>query len=100
MGNRTAGSIGDAFASLSIYNIELPARFSELKRDLVERNGETTLDSWHRLLKHIERETTPKVNELSHSIIPEVEFRSIVKNRGHLPKNAKRLLKERGRIIV
>lgn len=99
-GNRSEGSIGDAFASLSKNNIELPARFGELKRDLVGRNGEAILDSWHRLLKHIEKETIPKVNELRHSIIPEVEFRSIAENGGHLPENAKQLLKERGTIIV
>lgn len=71
-----------------------------MKRDLVGRNGEAIFDSWHRLLKRIERETIPKVNDLSHSIIPEVEFPSIVENGGHLPENAKRLLKERGTIIV
>lgn len=99
-GNRSEGSIGDAFASLSNNEIELPARFAELKRGLIGQNGDAILDSWMRLLKHLEKETIPQVNELSHSIIPEVDFSSIVENGGELPEKAKGLLKDRGTIII
>ncbi|CAH0047470.1 unnamed protein product [Clonostachys solani] len=100
LGNRSEGSIGDAFASLSTNNFELPPRFSSLKQQLVGQNGEAILDSWLRLLQHLEEETIPSINELSHSIIPEVNFSSIVENGGLLPENAKSLLKDRGTIVI
>ncbi|KAF5013125.1 hypothetical protein FDECE_845 [Fusarium decemcellulare] len=100
LGNRSEGSIGDAFASLSKNEIELPPRFAELKRQLIGQNGDAVLDSWVRLLNHIEKETLPSIKEISHSIIPEVEFSAIVKNGGQLPEKSKALLKERGTIVV
>jgi hypothetical protein len=71
-----------------------------LKQQLVGQNGEAILDSWLRLLKHLEEETIPSVNELSHSIIPEVDFSSIVENGGQLPEKSKALLKDRGTIVI
>lgn len=58
------------------------------------------LDSWFRLLKHINQKTLPSIKELSHSIIPEVELTAIVENGGQLPEKSKALLKERGTIVV
>ena len=83
--NRPEGSIGDAFTSLSKYQTELPPRFGELKKQLVGQNGDAVLDSWMRLIRHLEEETIPSVNELSHLIIPEVEFSAIVENGGRPP---------------
>ncbi|CAH0035518.1 unnamed protein product [Clonostachys rhizophaga] len=100
LGNRSEGSIGDAFASLSTNNFELPPRFGSLKQQLVGQNGEAILDSWLRLLKHLDEETIPSVNELSHSIIPEVDFSSIVQNGGQLPEKPKALLKDCGTIVI
>ncbi|KAJ4180186.1 hypothetical protein NW767_014452 [Fusarium falciforme] len=99
-GNRSQGSIGDAFASLSKKEIELPRRFGQLKNQLIGDSGRAILDSWVRLLQHVEKETIPSVNELSSSIIPEVEFSSIVENGGQLPDRSKALLKERGTIVI
>ncbi|WAO96089.1 Hypothetical protein NCS54_01375100 [Fusarium falciforme] len=99
-GNRSEGSIGDAFTSLSKNEIELPHRFGQLKNQLIGDSGRAILDSWVRLLQHVEKETIPSVNELSSSIIPEVEFSSIVENGGQLPDKSKALLKERGTIVI
>ncbi|KAJ4171803.1 hypothetical protein NW754_007398 [Fusarium falciforme] len=93
-------SIGDAFASLSKNEIELPRRFGQLKNQLIGDSGRAILDSWVRLLQHVEKETIPSVNEISSSIIPEVEFSSIVENGGQLPDKSKALLKERGTIVI
>lgn len=98
--NRSEGSIGDAFASLSKNQVELPTRFSELKRSLAGNNSEAILESWSRLLRHLQTQTLPRVGKLGPAAVPEVEFRSIEENGGQLPDEARRLLKECGTIIV
>lgn len=98
--NRSEGSIGDAFASLSKNNIELPARFIQLKKELAGQNGEAIVDSWHRLLNHLETETLPRVRELASATVPEVEFSSIKRNGGKLPKESEKRLRQSGSIII
>lgn len=98
--NRSSGSIGDAFASLSNSQSELPERFAKLKRDIIGVYGEAIVDSWMRLLRHLETESIPLVKELSSNSVPEVNFEAIVQNNGYLPAEARELLRERGTIIV
>lgn len=98
--NRSEGSIGDAFTSLSKSQIELPQRFADLKRGIIDTNGDAILDGWSRLLNHLETEAIPKVKELSSNSIPEVSFSSIAENGGHLPTEAQNLLRECGTIII
>ncbi|KAF2014165.1 DUF1479-domain-containing protein [Aaosphaeria arxii CBS 175.79] len=98
--NRSEGSIGDAFATLSKSQTELPLRFSALKKEIVGENGDAILDSWHRILGHIKSDTIPRVQTESSAAVPEVEFRAIAENNGRLPPGIELALKKCGTIIV
>lgn len=98
--NRSEGSIANAFVSLSKGQVELPPRFAELKREITAGNGELILNSWHRLLRHIQLKTIPRIAQFSSSAVPEVQFEDIKKNGGGLPDQAKELLKDCGTIVV
>ncbi|KAF5671656.1 hypothetical protein FHETE_4026 [Fusarium heterosporum] len=78
----------------------LPPRFGQSKRELVGDNGEAILDRWKLLVQHVKKETTPHVQELCSSIIPDVESSAILANAGHVPDTSKALLKESGTTII
>lgn len=98
--NRGEGSIGDAFASLSKNQKELPPRFSELKREIIGTHGDAVLASWNRLLKHLGEQTIPGVEELGPRSVPEVEFAAVVENKGDLPDEKRVLLERCGAIVI
>ncbi|OTB03267.1 hypothetical protein M426DRAFT_60889 [Hypoxylon sp. CI-4A] len=98
--SKPEGSIGDAFASLSNNHVELPPRFGDLKRELIGANGEAILDSWFRLLRHLDNETLPRVASMGPGAVPEITFSSIMENGGRLPEEAADLVKRHGTIII
>jgi hypothetical protein len=98
--NRGEGSIGDAFASLSKNQKELPPRFSELKREILGAHGDAILTSWDRLLKHLGEQTIPRVKELGPQSVPEVDFAAIIDNKGDLPDEKRILLERCGTIVI
>lgn len=98
--NRGEGSIGDAFASLSKSQKELPPRFSDLKREIIGVHGDAILASWMRLLKHLGEQTIPGVEELGPQSVPEVDFATIVENKGDLPDEKRILLERCGTIVI
>lgn len=95
--NRAEGSIANAFASMSDESQELPPRFVDLKRELVQGNGSAILDGWNRLLNRLAPE---RLAQWDSQMIPEVHFSAIQANKGKLPEYSKRALKEHGTIIV
>lgn len=76
---------------------ELPARFLDLKRDLVNSNGSKILDGWNRLLQRLAPERLARWHS---QMIPEVQFSAVEANEGELPEGSKQALKEHGTIIV
>jgi Protein of unknown function (DUF1479) len=97
--NRSQGSssIASAFASLSNGSAELPARFSTLKRELIQGNEDAVLAGWNRLL---ERVSLARLQNFKSSIVPEVEFEDIVANDGNIPKNVIERLRTCGTVII
>ena len=95
--NRAEGSIANAFASMSDQSQELPQRFVDLKRDLVQGNGSTILDGWNRLLNRL---APGRLTRWDSQMIPEVHFSAIQANKGELPEDSKQALKKHGTIIV
>ena len=74
---KVEGDISSVFASLAgDKKEELPARFAELKREIIGQHGEAILASWKRLLPIVE-EKVREANERGPSIFPEVQFSDI-----------------------
>jgi hypothetical protein len=94
------GTIGDAFSSTSSYSMSLTPRYAALKQELAQGREQAVLNSWLRLLEHLETKTLPEIEELGSSIIPEVQYADIVANGEELPAAAAAELKSRGVIVV
>jgi hypothetical protein len=71
---KAEGDISSVFASLSgAAPTPLPARFAQIKRDLVKGNERQVTASWHRLLQQLRKENKI-VAAAGPAIIPQIEF--------------------------
>jgi hypothetical protein len=77
---KVEGDISSVFASLAGDKTDaLPARFAELKREIIGQHGDAILASWKRLIPVVEAKVR-EANERGPSIFPEVQFADIVNN--------------------
>src|SRR5277367_1147116 len=77
---KVEGDISSVFASLAGDKTEaLPARFAELKREIMGEHGDAILASWKRLIPIVEAKVR-EANERGPSIFPEIQFADIVNN--------------------
>src|SRR5271155_6172469 len=77
---KVEGDISSVFASLAGGKTEaLPARFAELKREIIGEHGDAILASWKRLIPVVEAKVR-EANERGPSIFPEVQFEDVKNN--------------------
>jgi Gig2-like len=77
---KVEGDISSVFASLAGDKIDaLPARFAELKREIIGEHGDAILASWKRLIPVVEAKVR-EANERGPSIFPEVQFTDVQNN--------------------
>ncbi|CDK25249.1 unnamed protein product [Kuraishia capsulata CBS 1993] len=94
VGERAIGAIGSGFAP------ELGERYSQLKAEILKpEHYEALEESWKRLLTELDSEIEAIAAEGS-NFIPQVEFNAIESNSNTIPDEYKKLLKERGCLII